>query len=113
MGKKEIEVLIRAIGWWRAHRPVGWKEAKHILNPAINTTTHKELKLAYAVRAREDANNHYLQTLKRSKLWEVYCSEETYQQIHALSGFALKKWIDDNINWQDDFKKEIDRKSVV
>lgn len=49
MGKKEIEVLIRAIGWWRAHPPVGWKEAKHILNPAINTTTHKELKLAYAV----------------------------------------------------------------
>lgn len=33
------------------------------------------------VRAPGDENNHYLQILKRSDLWEVYCGAETYPKM--------------------------------
>jgi len=58
------------------------------------------------VRAQEDDNNHYLQTLKNSGIWDVYCAEETYEQIKAYSGFDLMAWINGNIEWQNDFEQE-------
>ena len=54
------------------------------------------------VRAEEDDNNHYLQTLKNSKIWGVYCGNETYSQIHTYSGFNLSAWINKNIKWEQD-----------
>lgn len=54
------------------------------------------------VRANEDENNHYLQTLKNSEIWSVFCGEETYQQISEYSGFNLAGWIQDNIDWSRD-----------
>lgn len=38
------------------------------------------------VRAAEADNNHYLQTLKKSGIWDVYCGPETYEQIDKYSG---------------------------
>jgi|GEM_PF-3887062 len=58
------------------------------------------------VRAQEDDNNHYLQTLKNSEIWNVYCADETYHQINTYSGFDLATWIDSHINWEDDFDEE-------
>ncbi|MDR1997463.1 MAG: hypothetical protein LBQ83_03985 [Candidatus Margulisbacteria bacterium] len=61
------------------------------------------------VRSEEEKNNHYLQTLKSSGLWEVYCSQETYQKIYDFTGFNLSKWLAQNVNWNDDFTKKISK----
>lgn len=58
------------------------------------------------VRANEDDNNHYLQTLKSSGIWDVYCGEETYQQISEYSGFNLAEWIQENIDWSSDLSDD-------
>ncbi len=55
------------------------------------------------VRSSEEQNNHYLQTLKKSELWDVYCGIETYEKIETFTGFNLGKWMNDNIQWKEDF----------
>lgn len=54
------------------------------------------------VRADEDTNNQYFITLKNSDVWTASCGDETYEKIHKFTGFNLKQWISDNINWKDD-----------
>ena len=58
------------------------------------------------VRADEDDNNHYLQTLKNSGIWDVYCGKETYEQINKYSGFDLSSWINTHIQWEDDLNED-------
>lgn len=58
------------------------------------------------VRAEESENNHYLQTLKNSNQWNVYCGQETYDKIKELTGFPLKSWITNNIDWENDLESE-------
>ncbi|MGN4425972.1 hypothetical protein ACTFQN_19370 [Bacillus cereus group sp. MYBK30-1] len=58
------------------------------------------------VRAEENENNHYLQTLKNSTQWNVYCGQETYDKIEELTGFPLKSWIRHNIDWENDLDSE-------
>ena len=58
------------------------------------------------VRAQEDDNNHYLQTLKKSGIWDVYCGEDTYEQIKKYSGFDLALWVAENIRWQNDLEQD-------
>lgn len=59
------------------------------------------------VRSIEERNNHYLQTLKNSGLWQVYCGIETYKKIHEFTGFNLAEWMKQNINWKDDFDEKM------
>lgn len=54
------------------------------------------------VRSAEDENNHYLQTLKKSGLWEVYCGAETYPKVLEYSGYNLGSWIKNNVTWLSD-----------
>lgn len=54
------------------------------------------------VRSAEDQNNHYLQTLKRSGLWEVYCGSETYPKVQEFSGFDLGLWTKTHVDWESD-----------
>lgn len=58
------------------------------------------------VRAKEEDNNHYLQILKNSGIWDVSCSNETYDMIKIFSGFDLSKWIANNMNWENDLDSE-------
>jgi len=58
------------------------------------------------VRAEEDDNNHYLQTLKNSGIWNVFCANETYNKIYEYSGFNLTEWIDNNIDWNNDLESD-------
>lgn len=55
------------------------------------------------VRSTEERSNHYLQTLKKSGLWKVYCGAETYEQIKNFTGFDLATWLKKNVNWEKDF----------
>ena len=54
------------------------------------------------VRSSEDENNHYLQTLKNSGLWDVSCGDAAYSKVQELSGFPLGPWIQENITWRAD-----------
>ena len=55
---------------------------------------------------RSADNNHYFDTLKNSGVWQAYSSIETYTQINHFTGFDLKTWIENNVNWESDFKNE-------
>lgn len=78
------------------------------------TDEHKTLLF---VRQKEEDNNHYLQTLKNSPYWEVYCADSTYDKIKELTGFDLKKWINTNIDWKNDissdFRKHLEDNDLI
>ena len=58
------------------------------------------------LRQKEEENNHYLQTLKRSGLWDVYCADEAYEKIYEFTGFDIKNWMVENMDWQNDISPE-------
>lgn len=58
------------------------------------------------VRSKEDENNHYLQTLKNSALWEVSCGAEAYLKVKKYSGFDLGAWMTNNVTWEQDLSVE-------
>ncbi|MDR3328590.1 MAG: hypothetical protein LBS63_00585 [Prevotellaceae bacterium] len=55
---------------------------------------------------RSEENNSYFNTLKNSRIWEAYCGNEAYQKINDYSGYDLKRWIETNIDWKNDFNTE-------
>ena len=59
------------------------------------------------VRSAEEKNNHYLQTLKKSGLWIVFCGQETYKQIKNMTGFNLSSWLKLNVDWKKDFDSKM------
>lgn len=59
------------------------------------------------VRSEESENNHYLQTLKSSKLWSVSCSTETYLKLGEIVEFDLRDWINSNIDWENDLNEKV------
>jgi hypothetical protein len=56
------------------------------------------------VRAAEGDGNNYLQFLKSSGLWKVYCGKDAYKFIQSVTGFDLASWIHANV----DFKKDME-----
>lgn len=56
---------------------------------------------------RSNDNNHYLQTLKNSGIWETFTGSDTYKQILNYSGYDIEKWIKNNIDWFNDFCPEM------
>lgn len=56
------------------------------------------------VRQNEDENNHYLQTLKNSPYWDVYCANDCYEAIKSFTGFDLRNWLDVNADWKKRYK---------
>ena len=59
------------------------------------------------VRQAEDQNNHYLQTLKNSPYWDVYCANDCYSAIKTFTGFDIRAWLDSNAEWQKDISEEL------
>lgn len=61
------------------------------------------------VRQPEDENNHYLQTLKNSPYWKTYCADESYAAMKEFTGFDLREWLNDNVDWKNDMSRELRR----
>lgn len=59
------------------------------------------------VRSEEERNNHYLQTLKNSGLWKVYCGYETYEQIRKYTKFNMSSWLNNSVDWESDFSEQM------
>ena len=77
-----------------------------LLVASIYNSLGKIEKTILFVRQPEDANNHYLQTLKKSPYWSVYCADDCYAAMKEFTGFNMRKWIDDNVDWQNDISNE-------
>ncbi len=81
-----------------------------------NTLPNKHKNMMFVRQAEED-NNHYLQTLKNSPYWDVYCADEAYKKIEQFTGFSLRKWMDENMNWHQDinaeFRDYLDRNDLL
>jgi hypothetical protein len=73
-----------------------------LLVATIYANLDQEYTCILLVRSPEDQNNHYFQTLKNSGIWEAYCGDATYQKIHEFTGFDLKVWISDYVDWRSD-----------
>lgn len=73
-------------------------------------TIYKNLEKNYNcylfVRSKEEENNQYFRQLRDSSVWTAYCGDKTYSEIQKLTGFNLKKWILNNMNWKSDLQKE-------
>lgn len=54
------------------------------------------------VRQTDGENNHYLRTLKRSELWDIYCGSEAYGKIKDMTGFNLDSWLRHHVDWRKD-----------
>lgn len=68
---------------------------------------NKKDRMVMFIRQREEENNHYLQSLKNSGYWEVFCADEAYEKMKEFTGFDLRKWLDDNACWKDDINKDL------
>lgn len=75
-----------------------------LLVASIYKNLSESYKCLLFVRAEE--NNSYFNTLKNSGIWEAFCSSEAYEKIREYSGYNLKNWIDTNVDWANDFKRE-------
>ena len=56
---------------------------------------------------RSTENNHYLTTLQNSGVWETSCGSDTYSKIHQFTGFNIHDWIENNIDWMNDFAPQM------
>jgi hypothetical protein len=56
------------------------------------------------VRAAE--NNNYFNTLKNSGIWSAFSGEDTYVELHRYSGYDIRNWINENINWTEDLNDD-------
>lgn len=52
---------------------------------------------------RSTENNHYLTTLQDSGVWETSCGIDTYSKIQNFTGFDIHGWIENHIDWMNDF----------
>lgn len=58
------------------------------------------------VRQAEEQNNHYLQTLKNSPYWSCFCADDCYAKMAEYTGFDLREWLDNNVDWKNDISTE-------
>lgn len=56
------------------------------------------------VRAAE--NNNYFNTLKNSAIWSAFSGEDTYVELQRYSGYDIRIWINENINWTEDLNDD-------
>jgi hypothetical protein len=77
-----------------------------LLVASVYSILEEGYKCLLFVRSSEESNNHYLQTLKKSGLWSVYCGMETYGQIKAFTGFDLAGWLKKNMDWKADMSDQ-------
>ena len=78
-----------------------------LLVASIYNSLGKTEKTLLFVRQNEDENNHYLQTLKKSPYWKVYCANDCYSAIKSFTGFDIRAWLDNNVNWEHDISDEL------
>ena len=44
-----------------------------------------------------------------SPFWDVSCAEDVYEKISEYTGFNLKLWMQQNMDWESDISEEFRR----
>ncbi len=44
--------------------------------------------------------------MKNSGIWNAFSGEDTYIELHRYSGYDIKNWVNENINWIEDLNHE-------
>ncbi|MBR3771948.1 MAG: hypothetical protein IKL07_06730 [Clostridium sp.] len=83
-----------------------------LLVGSIYQALGKNEKTILFVRQEEAQNNHYLQTLKNSPYWSCYCAKDCYSKMEEFTGFNLRTWLDNNVDWKNDISAEF-RKHLI
>ena len=78
-----------------------------LLIASIYSSLGETEKTLLFVRQNEDENNHYLQTLKNSPYWDVYCANDCYAAIKNFTGFDIRAWLDNSVDWVHDISDEL------
>lgn len=60
---------------------------------------------------RSTENNNYLTTLQDSGVWNTSCGVDSYNKICQFTGYDIHSWIENNVDWINDFLPEM--KDVV
>lgn len=55
---------------------------------------------------RSTENNSYFNTLQNSGIWKAFSGNDTYTELHRYSGYNIRNWIDENINWLEDLNDD-------
>lgn len=56
---------------------------------------------------RSTENNHYLTTLRNSGVWDTSCGADAYHRIQHYTGFDIHSWIENHVDWLNDFTPEM------
>lgn len=73
-----------------------------LLVASIYDNLEDDYKPLILVRSAE--NNNYFNTLQNSGIWNAFSGENTYVELHRYSGYDIRKWINENINWTEDLE---------
>ncbi len=77
-----------------------------LLVAAIYRNLEENYRCLLLVRAEEDRNNNYFRILRDSGVWEACCGRETYEKIREHSGFDIKGWVEMQIDWSSDLRRD-------
>ena len=55
---------------------------------------------------RSAENNNYFNTLQNSGIWSAFSGEDTYGELHKYSGYDIRNWINENIDWTEDLNDD-------
>lgn len=78
-----------------------------LLVATIYQNLEQNYRCVLLVRSEEDTNNNYFRILKYSGVWEAYCGSEAYDKIKDYSGFNIRNWIENNVDWANDLSIEL------
>ena len=62
---------------------------------------------------RSTKNNNYLDRLRNSPYWEVYCGDDTYKKLAELSKFDLLTWKKENVSFLQDLNTSVQKHIVT
>ncbi|MDR3707475.1 MAG: hypothetical protein P4L33_04185 [Capsulimonadaceae bacterium] len=80
-----------------------------LLVASIYSNLPDNYKCVLLVRSEEDTNNNYFKTLKNSGIWEAHCGSAAYDKIYEYSGYDLKSFVQNNVDWDEDFTESTTR----
>jgi hypothetical protein len=78
-----------------------------LLVGSIYKSLDEDYECLLLLRSAEDEANNYLQRIKASGLWAIFCGPDTYEEIKRLTGCDLATWMSNNIDWASDLEATV------
>ena len=59
------------------------------------------------ILVRQEENNNYLDVLRKSGVWDVYCGESAYSIINEITGVNIGDFVKNNVDFEGDLSREV------